>query len=201
MSKNARISAHVADIEAGIAASSATIGALVRLAPEIARSCELVITALRLGRKILTAGNGGSAAESLHMAEEFTGRFRSNRRSLPAVSLSADPTALTCIGNDFGFDNIFARQIEGLGNEGDVLILFSTSGKAANLTAAVAQARRSGLKVVSFLGRSGGPLAGLSDVDVIVPGTHTERIQEAHLVLVHLLLDAVEKAFPPETCG
>ncbi len=158
--------------------------------------CSAVVEALRAGNKILTAGNGGSAAESLHMAEEFVGRFRNNRVSLPAVALTADGTVLTCIGNDFGFDYIFSRQVEGLGNPGDVLVLFSTSGHAANLDRALAAAKERGLVTVAILGRDGGALANRADHELIVPGTATERIQEAHGVLLHLVLDEVEAAFP-----
>jgi len=167
----------------------------------IERACGIVVGALKNGNKVLAAGNGGSAAEALHMAEELIGRFRLDRRALPAVSLAADPTAITCIANDFGYDQVFARQVEGLGKPGDVLVLFSTSGKSRNLALALEQARRGGLKTVSFLGKGGGPMAGLSDAEVIVEAPQTERIQEAHQVLMHIVLDAVERAFPPEAAG
>jgi D-sedoheptulose 7-phosphate isomerase len=183
-------------IEQGIDDAVAAIGALHTLAARIGEAAALCIRALRAGNKILTAGNGGSAAEALHMAEELVGRFRGNRPSLPAVCLCADTTALTCIGNDFGFDAIFARQVEGLGRAGDVLVLFSTSGRAANLDRALEAARARGLLTLCLLGRDGGPLAGRADLEVIVPGTRTERIQEAHQVILHLVLDAVEQAFP-----
>jgi D-sedoheptulose 7-phosphate isomerase len=157
--------------------------------------CRAVIGALKGEGKILTAGNGGSAAEALHMSEELVGRFRTNRRALPSVSLVADPTALTCIGNDFGFDHVFARQVEGLGRKGDVLVLFSTSGRAANLALALEAAKKAGLTSVCILGRDGGALAGRGDFEVVVEGSATERIQEAHQVIVHLVLDAVEQHF------
>ena len=178
-----------------ISASAACISGLRRETASIAASADAVISALKHGRKILTAGNGCSAAEALHMAEEFVGRFRSNRRSLPAVALTADCTALTCIGDDFGFDAVFSRQVEGLGNAGDVLVLFSTSGRAANLLNAVKVARKHRMVVVCVLGRDGGALAGLADHEIIVAGDGTERIQEAHQVIMHLILDAVETAF------
>jgi len=183
-------------IEAAIRESVATVEGLLDHAGSIAGAARTVIEALTAGGKILTAGNGGSAAEALHMAEELVGRFRANRRSLAAVSLAADPTALTCIGNDFGFDRVFSRQVEGLGQSGDVLVLFSTSGQALNLTYALEAARARGLKTIALLGRDGGPLAGESDVEILVAGPSTERIQEAHQVVVHLILDAVETAFP-----
>jgi D-sedoheptulose 7-phosphate isomerase len=156
---------------------------------------DCVIDALKQGHKVLTAGNGGSAAEALHMSEEFVGRFRTNRRSLPAIALTADATALTCIGNDFGFDAIFSRQVEGLGQPGDVLVLFSTSGNAKNLQEAVVVARARGVKTIGLLGRDGGALKGQCDIELLAPGRVTERIQEVHQVVLHLILDAVEVAF------
>jgi D-sedoheptulose 7-phosphate isomerase len=184
-----------ARISASLDASVAAIERLRERTDSIETVCLVVVNALQAGNKVLTAGNGGSAAESLHMAEELVGRFRTNRISLPAVSLAADCTALTCIGNDFGFDHIFSRQVEGLGQPGDVLVLFSTSGKAANLAAALDVAKARGVTTVALLGRDGGPLAGLADFEIIVPGVATERIQEAHQVLLHLILDEVEHAF------
>ncbi|NQU39472.1 MAG: SIS domain-containing protein [Lentisphaerae bacterium] len=178
-----------------IGVSAATIGALADSVDAIEAIGQAVVGVLKAGGKILTAGNGGSAAEALHMSEEFVGRFRHNRRSLPAISLVADPTALTCIGNDFGFDYIFSRQIEGLGCEGDALVLFSSSGKAANLQQAVEVARGLGLITIALLGRDGGPLAGRCDHELIVVGAATERIQEAHQVILHLILDMTERAF------
>jgi len=187
------------EVRRTIEASAAAIGELAGQADAIERIAADVVDALQRGNKILTAGNGGSAAQALHMAEELIGRFRGNRRSLPAVSLAADSTALTCIGNDYGFDEIFRRQIEGLGVAGDVLVLFSTSGRAANLAAALDAATARGLTSVSLLGRDGGALAGRADRELIVPGHATERIQEAHQVVLHIVLDAVERAFPPES--
>ncbi len=179
--------------------SSRVIMSLAGQSDDIKAACDTIVDALKSGHKILTAGNGGSAAEALHMSEELVGRFRLDRVSLPGVSLAADPTALTCIGNDFGFDCIFSRQIEGLGKPGDVLVVFSTSGKARNLALAVDAARQRGMKVLCLLGRDGGPLAGRGDCQVIVAAERTERIQEAHQVILHIILDAVERAFPVET--
>lgn len=182
-------------IRDAVRTSAETVASLAEEAPRIATIGRLVVQALRAGRKILTAGNGGSAAEALHMAEELTGRFRGNRRSLPAVALVADPTALTCIANDFGFEAVFSRQVEGLGQPGDILVIFSTSGTSRNLQPAVAAARRKKVKVICLLGRDGGPLAGRADLELIVRGDATERIQEAHQVVLHLILDQVERAF------
>ncbi len=178
--------------------SARTIEGLIPMAGRIAGIGAELVAALKAGNKVMTAGNGGSAAEALHMAEELVGRFRGNRPSLPAVALVADSTALTCIGNDFGFDEIFARQVEGLAKPGDVLVLFSTSGSAANLHRALEVAHRRGVKTLCFLGRDGGRLAGRGTWEVIVPGTATERIQEAHQVLLHIILEIVESEFSVE---
>jgi len=179
-----------------IEASASTIASLAAHVDDIAAIADSVVDSLRRGKKVLTAGNGGSAAEALHMSEELIGRFRGNRRALPAIALVADCTALTCIGNDFGFDEIFSRQIDGLAEPGDVLLLFSTSGTAENLSRALVRGRAAGMKTVCLLGRDGGALAGSGDLEIIVEADATERIQEAHQVILHLLLDAVEHAFP-----
>jgi D-sedoheptulose 7-phosphate isomerase len=178
-----------------VAESAAVVASLARQADTIGRMGDLLVRALRAGRTILAAGNGGSAAEAMHLAEELTGRYRSNRRPLPAVALAADGTALTCIGNDFGFDAVFARPVEALARPGDVLVVFSTSGNSPNLREAVAAARRRGARVAALLGKRGGALAGQADVELIVKSDATAHIQEAHQVVLHLLLEAVEKEF------
>jgi D-sedoheptulose 7-phosphate isomerase len=178
-----------------VESSIAVIGGLRQQIGAIDAVCNAVITALQDGNKILTAGNGGSAAEALHMTEELIGRFRGDRISLPAVALVADCTALTCIGNDYGFDAIFSRQVEGLARPGDVLVLFSTSGNSANLVKAAAAAQTRGVKTVGLLGREGGALAGMTDYEIIVAGEATEHIQEAHQVLLHIILNEVEQVF------
>ena len=182
-------------VEEGIGESVRTVESLLPQADRIAALSAAIVKALKRGAKILTAGNGGSAAEALHMSEELVGRFRGDRVSLPAVALVADSTALTCIGNDFGYDRVFSRQVEGLGRAGDVLVLLSTSGRAANLRLAMEAARARRMITVCLLGRDGGPLAGQADFEVIVAAHATERIQEAHQVIIHLILDAVESAF------
>jgi len=184
-----------AGIRAAVAESAAVVASLARQADTIGRMGDLLVRALRAGRTILAAGNGGSAAEAMHLAEELTGRYRSNRRPLPAVALAADGTALTCIGNDFGFDAVFARPVEALARPGDVLVVFSTSGNSPNLREAVAAARRRGARVAALLGKRGGALAGQADVELIVKSDATAHIQEAHQVVLHLLLEAVEKEF------
>ncbi|MCK5528534.1 MAG: SIS domain-containing protein [Kiritimatiellae bacterium] len=185
----------ISKIKNSIRDSASAIEEVLGHADKIVAINGMIIDALVAGNKILTAGNGGSAAESLHMAEELVGRFRTNRVSLPAVSLVADSTALTCIGNDFGFEYIFSRQIEGLGKSGDILVLFSSSGSAENLKQALLMAHSKGLKVICLLGKDGGQLAGMGDLELIAPGGVTERIQEVHQLLLHIILDAVEEKF------
>ncbi len=175
--------------------SIAAVSALPAMMPDILAAADLMVSTLKAGGKVLTAGNGGSAAEAMHMAEELSGRYKHNRPSLPGIALTADGTAMTCIGNDFGFDEVFARQVEGIGAKGDLLVLFSTSGKARNLARALDMAREKGMRVLALLGRDGGPMHGLADVEILAPGAGTENIQEAHQVLLHLLLEAVEQTF------
>ncbi len=182
-------------IRGAIVEAGEVIAGVAALVPAIRRAEVCLLDALYQGGKVLTAGNGGSAAEAMHMAEELTGRFRGDRRSLPAVALNADGTLLTCIGNDYGFDRLFSRQVEGLGCKGDVLVLFSTSGNSRNLLLALEAAKARGVHTIGLLGRDGGQMAGGCDVDICVPGMRTERIQEAHQMILHILLDAVEEEF------
>lgn len=182
-------------IVGGIRRSAAAIMGLEKQAGLIAKAAGIVVDALKAGNKILTAGNGGAAAEAMHMAEELVGRFKNNRISLPSVALVADGTGLTCIGNDFGFDRVFSRQIEGLGQEGDVLVLFTTSGKSKNLMLALEAAKERKMKAVCLLGKGGGPMAGLGDCEIIVKCDETACIQEAHQVIMHIILDEVERVF------
>ena len=178
-----------------IADSHAALDSLAAQLDKVSEAVDLVVGTFERGCKCLTRGNGGGAAEATHMSEEAVGRFRDNRISLPAVALVADGTALTCIGNDYGFDNVFSRQVEGLGNPGDLLVLFSTSGNAENLTRALNEAKAKGMKTLAILGRDGGRLAGLADVEIIIKGTDSGRIQEAHQLLMHILLDGVDRRF------
>ena len=185
----------VMTIKQSVADSLAAIDALNACAGTIAAAGAGIVAALKAGNKVLTAGNGGSAAEALHMAEELIGRFEADRVALPGLALCSDSTALTCIGNDYGFDALFSRQVEGLGKPGDVLVLFSTSGNSRNIISALASARKLGIKTLCILGRDGGKLAGQATWEIIVPAKATARIQEAHQVVVHVLLEIIEKAF------
>jgi D-sedoheptulose 7-phosphate isomerase len=153
----------------------------------------LVVSCLRDGGKLLTCGNGGSAADAMHLAEELVGRYCRDRRSLPAICLNADATLLTCIGNDYGFEEVFARQVEGLGVAGDVLVCFTTSGQSANIVRALEAGKARGLKTVALLGKDGGRARGRADVELIVPSQDTARVQEAHTLILHALLERVER--------
>ncbi len=152
-----------------------------------------MLAAIREGRKILLCGNGGSACEAQHLAAELAGHYQRDRRALPAVALSADGALLTCIGNDFAFEDIFARQVEALGNPGDVLIVFTTSGNSPNVLRALDAARQRGLLSIALLGRGGGAARGKAQLEIIVAHDDTARIQEAHQFLLHALMDIIEK--------
>jgi D-sedoheptulose 7-phosphate isomerase len=154
------------------------------------------VATLKSGGKILTCGNGGSAADAMHLAEELVGHFRNDRPSLPAVSLVADGTLLTCIGNDFGFDQVFSRQVEGLGKANDMLVCFSTSGNSPNILKAIATAKSQGVKTVALLGKGGGQARGKADFEIIVDNSDSGRVQEAHTVILHALLEVIEREIP-----
>ncbi len=179
--------------------SSETVAALSDQAPAIAAICEAVVACLKAGGKLLSCGHGGSAADALHIAEELVGRFDADRVALPAVSLTADCTAVTCIANDFGYDHVFSRQIDALGKAGDLLIIFSTSGRSRSLGLAVEAAKQREMAVIALLGKGGGAIRGQADHEVIVASDQTARIQEAHTVILHLILEAVERAFVEST--
>jgi D-sedoheptulose 7-phosphate isomerase len=149
------------------------------------------------GGKVLVCGNGGSACDAMHFAEELTGRFRKDRKALPAISLT-DPSHLTCVGNDYGFEFVFSRAVEALGKPGDVLIAISTSGNSENVVNAVNEAKNREMSVLCLLGNQGGRLAGRGDCEIVVPSPRTERIQEMHTVLLHLLIESVERRLFPE---
>jgi D-sedoheptulose 7-phosphate isomerase len=147
---------------------------------------------VRGGGKVVTCGNGGSAAEALHLAEELVGRYRSNRPAIPAICLNADPTALTCIANDFGFDEVFARQCEALLAPEDALVVFTTSGRSPNLLRALDTARERGATTVGFLGGAGGPALERCDASVVVEGPDSAAIQEVHQMLMHAVCEQFE---------
>lgn len=163
----------------------------------IGSMAESIITSFRKGGKALVCGNGGSACDAMHFAEELTGRFRKNRRALPAISLT-DSAHLTCVGNDYGFDYVFSRAVEALGKPQDVLVAISTSGNSKNVLLAVEQAKGIGMDVVCLLGKDGGALKGQGDAEIIVPSQTTERIQEVHMMVLHLVIETIERELFPE---
>ena len=159
----------------------------------IARVSEVMIESLRAGHKLLLFGNGGSAADSQHIAAEFVGRFAFDRPALPALALSVNTSALTAIGNDYGFDQVFSRQIEALGAKGDVAIGISTSGNSPNVLQGLITARKLGLHTVAFTGGSGGKMMGAADYSICAPSKETPRIQECHILIGHVISLLVEQ--------
>ena len=157
------------------------------------RGAKLLVDALGSGHKIRSCGNGGSMCDAMHFAEELSGRYRYDRKHFAALSLS-DPSAMTCIGNDYGFEHVFARQTQALGQAGDVLLAISTSGNSANVLAAATQAKALGMGVLALTGKDGGTLAGVADVEVRVPWSgYADRIQEVHIRCIHAWIHAVEQ--------
>ena len=171
-----------------------TIQALIdsRL-PEIEAAGSLIWEALKSGNKILLCGNGGSAADAQHIAAELVGRYEQQRRAFPAISLTTDTSALTAVSNDYGYEEVFARQVEALAVAGDVLIAISTSGKSPSIVKAADQARARGCKTIALTGCSGEPLTSHCDLAVVVPSDRTSRVQEAHITIGHLWCEIVDK--------
>ena len=180
------------EINSMIRESSETMKLCEKLVPKIEKASELIINALKNNKKMILAGNGGSATQSSHIAAEFTGRYKLERKGLPAIALTTDLAAITAIANDYGFDRIFERQLEALGNEGDIFIALSTSGNSPNLIKAVEKAKKMNIHVIGLLGKDGGNLKNTSNVEIIVPSDNTPRIQEAHLMILHIICEIVE---------
>ncbi|MBC7331597.1 MAG: SIS domain-containing protein [Synergistetes bacterium] len=155
---------------------------------------ELALSTLKNGGKVAFIGNGGSAADSQHLAAEFVGRFAKERAPLPAIALTTDTSILTALGNDYGFEEIFSRQVDALLGEGDLLVAISTSGNSQNVIKAVLKAKDKGVKVVGLLGKGGGVLKDLCDISIVVPSDSTPRIQETHIFIGHIVCEEVEKA-------
>jgi D-sedoheptulose 7-phosphate isomerase len=160
---------------------------------DILKAVDAIIKTYNNKGKVLLCGNGGSAADAQHIATELVIRMsKPNRASLPAIALTTDSSMITAGGNDIGFENIFSRQVEGLGNAGDVLIAISTSGKSENVNRAINEAKKKGMTVVAFLGKDGGPSKNLADIPIIVPSGDTQRIQEGHITIAHIICGIVE---------
>lgn len=192
------------DIAAAIGVTARLLDAMAAdaaLCAATAQATEACIAALRAGRKLLICGNGGSAADAQHWAGELVSRFHYDRPGLPAIALTTDSSILTAIGNDYGYDRVFARQVEALGVQGDVLIAISTSGNSPNVVAAIEAARAQGLATIGFTGQAGGRMAVLCDVCIRIPSTSTPRIQEGHEVLGHALCAMIEATLFPRDAG
>ena len=160
---------------------------------KIQQAAVLIADSFKQGGKVLSCGNGGSHCDAMHFAEELTGRFRDNRPSYPAIAIS-DVSHISCVGNDYGFDYIFSRYIEGVGQKGDVLLGISTSGNSANVLKAIEVAKQKGMKIITLTGKDGGKMNGLADVDIRVPHFgYADRVQEIHIKVIHILILLIEK--------
>jgi D-sedoheptulose 7-phosphate isomerase len=161
---------------------------------KIDSAIQLMSDSIRVGGKILSCGNGGSMCDAMHFAEELSGRFRDDRRALPAISIS-DPSHISCVGNDFGYEEVFARYISGLGNSGDVLLAISTSGNSANVIRAIEAAREKNMKVIGLTGKDGGKMANLCDVEIRAPhSSYADRAQEIHIKVIHSIIGGIENS-------
>jgi D-sedoheptulose 7-phosphate isomerase len=173
-----------------------TFSALPTIRSAIDRAGQMIVATLQRGGKLLVCGNGGSAAEAAHFATELVGRYAKTRRSLPAIALSSDGSLLSCIGNDFGYEQVFARQVSGLAQRGDLLVVLTSSGNSANITATLHEAKKLGIESIAFLGRGGGLAKGLATCELIMPGNSGAAAQEAHLFLIHHFCRLIDEAFP-----
>lgn len=183
-------------LQRAIDESIATLRSLSAVEEPLKQAAKIVSACLTGGHKVLVCGNGGSASDATHLATEFLCRFMGDRRPYPAISLTANGEFMTAVCNDYHADEIFARQIWGLADKGDVLIVLTTSGKSKNILRALEEANRKGIQSIAFLGRDGGYTKGIATVDLIVPGTVTARIQEGQKVLYHALCEMVEETLP-----
>jgi D-sedoheptulose 7-phosphate isomerase len=181
--------------EKSLADTVRTLESLPGIRPQIDAAGKLIIGTLKGGGKLLVCGNGGSAAEAAHFATELVGRYEGDRRALPAIALSSDGSLVTCIGNDHGYDLVFARQIAGLSKPGDLVVAITSSGNSPNIVAALKEAKRMGLRSIAFLGRGGGKAKGLATCELVIPGTRGASAQEAHLFLIHHFCELIESNF------
>ena len=179
------------ELEGHLAAIKATFA----LEADIKKACETAVATLKAGGKILLCGNGGSAADAQHIAAELTGRYKTERDALAGIALTTDTSALTAIGNDYGYEFVFSRQLEALGREGDLLIAISTSGNSGNVVKALELARKIGIKTIGLSGRTGGAMNELCELNLVVPSNDTPRIQEMHIMIGHIICQAIDDAF------
>lgn len=188
-------------IQASFAEAASTLAAFQKSpagTTSVQRFADAALEVLERGGKLMACGNGGSMCDAMHFAEEWTGRFRGNRRALAAIAFS-DPSQLSCIANDFGYDQVFARYLEAVGLPGDLLVVLSTSGNSPNVLSAVEAARERGIQTVGLLGKGGGKLGKLVDIPILVPRAKTsDRIQELHIKILHIAIEAVERQLFPE---
>ena len=184
-------------LTANIAAATETLQQLASLENEVEAAANTIAAALLSGQKLLACGNGGSAADASHLTTEFVARFDRERRGYPAISLATHGGDLTAISNDYEFKEVFARQVQAYGKPGDVLVVFTTSGRSENIVRALRAAKTLDLKTIALLGRDGGRCAGLADVELLVKGNVTARIQEAHKFLLHTLCELAEERLAP----
>jgi phosphoheptose isomerase len=186
----------MAHLQKAIDEAVATLRGLTALEEPLNRAAKMVLNCLTSGHKLLVCGNGGSASDATHLATEFLCRFAEDRRPYPAISLTANGELMTAVCNDYHADEIFARQVRGLGEKGDVLIAFTTSGKSKNVLRALEEAKRKGIKSICFLGRNGGFTKGIATIDLLAQGNNTARIQEAQKLLYHVLCEMVDEKLP-----
>jgi phosphoheptose isomerase len=191
---------HLPQFRDAIAAVTETLRSLSSLEGQMVEAADLIEQCLRAGNKLLVCGNGGSAADASHFATEFVVRFMKDRPAYPAICLAADGGLLTAAGNDYGFDEIFARQVAAFGQPGDTLICLTTSGKSKNVVRALEEAKARKLKTIALLGRDGGSTIGMADVDLLVRSDSTARIQEAHQLLLHVLCETIESRLQKTEC-
>jgi D-sedoheptulose 7-phosphate isomerase len=188
----------VPELHKAIAAATETFASLAEMSPQVAEAANAIDQCLRDGNKLLVCGNGGSATDASHFATELVVRFAKDRRAFPAICLTSDSGILTAAGNDYGFEEIFARQVAAFGVPGDVLICFTTSGKSKNVIRALEEAKARKLKTIALLGRDGGSTIGIADLDLLVKSDSTARVQEAHQLLVHVFCEVIESRVDEE---
>jgi len=185
-------------LKSAIAAATKTLQSIVDLESQVTGAAQLITDCLTNGEKVLACGNGGSAADAADFCTELACRFVEDRRPYPAMNLSQGGSLITAVGNDYGFEEIFARQVRAFGNSGDILIAISTSGKSKNIRRAIEEAGSRKLKTIALLGRDGGSVTGIADVDLIVKSDSTARIQEAHKFILHVICEICEARLPRE---
>lgn len=188
----------MSQFQSSLNALQEVLSSLTPLQADLEKAAAAAGEALLAGNKLMFCGNGGSASDSAHLATEFTCRFKEDRRPYPAMAFTVDAGLMTAIGNDYDFTEVFARQVAAFGKAGDVLVALTTSGKSRNILSALEEARRRGITTIAFLGKGGGFTKGAADIELVVPGIETARIQEAQQFLLHVLCEIVEERLPRE---